>query len=86
MNRRDKIKLSFTGNWKFPGGERLTRIFRSSSTLRNGLMNGITWLNDEPVAIFTAVLDHKIAGCEFLYTSADCQSGNLLCIHNSPDK
>ena len=86
MNRRDKIKLSFTRNWKFPGGERLARILSSSSTLRNGLKNGITGLNNKPVGIFTIVLDYKIAGCELLCTSADRQSGNLLCIPNSPDK
>ena len=86
MNRRDKTKLTFTRNWKFPGGERLARILRSSSTLRNGLKNGITWLNDEPVAIYTVVLDHKIAGCELINRSADCRSGNLLCIPNSSDK
>ena len=62
MNRRDKIKLSFTRNWKFPGGERLARIFRSSSTLRHGLKNGITWLNDEPVAIYTTA-DNYIECC-----------------------
>ena len=62
MNRRDKIKLSFTRNWKFPGRERLARILRSSSTLRNGLKNGITWLNDEPVAIYTTA-DNYIECC-----------------------
>ena len=86
MNNRDKIKLSFTRNWKFPGVERLARILRSSPTLRNGLKNGITWLNNEPVAIYTIVLDHKIVGWELIYTSADSLRSNLLCIPNSSNK
>ena len=83
MNRRDKIKLSFTRNWKFPEGERLAKIIRSSAIVRRGLNDGITWLNDEPIAIYTIVFDHKIAGRELRYTSADCKSGNLLCIPKS---
>ncbi|MBC7745120.1 MAG: FkbM family methyltransferase [Flavobacterium sp.] len=62
MNRRDRIKLSLTRNWKFPGRERLAHFLKSSDNLRKDLQNGLTWLNDEPIAIYTTA-DNYIECC-----------------------
>lgn len=54
MNRKDKIKLAFSRNWKFPGQKRLLNFLKPSTELKRNLENGITWLDDEPVAIYTS--------------------------------
>jgi FkbM family methyltransferase len=53
MKRTDRIKLDFTRNWKFPGKERLSRWLISSNTAKANMNNGIVWLNDEDIAIYT---------------------------------
>ncbi|HYK57403.1 MAG TPA: FkbM family methyltransferase [Flavisolibacter sp.] len=54
MNRSDKIKLLLTRNWKFPGRERLSRLLKPSMAFKYSSQNCITWLNDEPLAIYTS--------------------------------
>ncbi|WP_026899001.1 FkbM family methyltransferase [Daejeonella oryzae] len=54
MNRLDKIKLRLTRNWKFPGQERLGRLFKPSQSLQVSFQNSIIWLSDEPLAIFSS--------------------------------
>ncbi|HEY9003247.1 MAG TPA: FkbM family methyltransferase [Mucilaginibacter sp.] len=54
MKRSDKIKLSFTRNWKLPGKERLSRWFKPSGELKTTMTNGIVWLTDEDIAIYTS--------------------------------
>lgn len=53
MNRKDRIKLDFTRNWKLPGKERLTKWLQPSPAATAALKNGITWLTNEDIAIFT---------------------------------
>jgi len=53
MNRKDKIKLSISRNWKFPGQERLSNILHPSPDLKKSFTNGIVWLNEEDLAIYT---------------------------------
>jgi FkbM family methyltransferase len=54
MKRSDRIKLNFTRNWKLPGRERLSRWFKPSDQLKGSLKDGIVWLNDEDIAIYTS--------------------------------
>lgn len=54
MKRSDRIKLDFTRNWKFPGKERLSNWFKPSDQLKANISNGIVWLTDENIAIFTS--------------------------------
>ncbi len=54
MKRTDRIKLSFTRNWKLPGKERLSRWFKPSDKLKSSISDGIVWLNDEDIAIYTS--------------------------------
>jgi FkbM family methyltransferase len=54
MKRIDRIKLDFTRNWKLPGKERLSRWFKPSAQLKSSISDGIAWLNDEDIAIYTS--------------------------------
>jgi FkbM family methyltransferase len=54
MKRIDRIKLSFTRNWELPGKERLSRWFKPSDQLKSSISDGIVWLNDEDIAIYTS--------------------------------
>jgi FkbM family methyltransferase len=54
MKRSDRIKLNFTRNWRLPGRERLSRIFKASEQLKTSISDGIIWLADEEVAIYTS--------------------------------
>jgi FkbM family methyltransferase len=53
MKRTDQIKLNFTRNWNFPGKERLTNLFKPSTKLKTQLKDGIVWLTNEDIAIYT---------------------------------
>lgn len=53
MRRIDRIKLTFTRNWQFPGKERLSTFFKPSIKLRQSFHEGITWLTNENIAIHT---------------------------------
>ncbi|MFA6088109.1 FkbM family methyltransferase [Mucilaginibacter sp.] len=53
MKRTDRIKLDFTRNWNFPGKERLSHLFKPSDQLKQTINNGIVWLNNEDIAIYT---------------------------------
>ncbi len=54
MKRTDRIKLDFTRNWKLPGKERLAGWLKPSDKLKQDISNGIVWLNDEDIAIYTS--------------------------------
>ncbi|MGV8879827.1 MAG: FkbM family methyltransferase [Sphingobacteriaceae bacterium] len=54
MQRKDKIKLAFSRNWKFPGQERLSHWLKPSADFKKSFKNGIAWLNNEPIAIYTS--------------------------------
>lgn len=54
MRRIDRIKLDFTRNWKLPGKERLSHLLKPSDNLKSGISNGIVWLRDEDIAIYTS--------------------------------
>ena len=53
MKRADRVKLSFTRNWNLPGTERLSRWIKPSDEIKITLKNGITWLKNEDIAIYT---------------------------------
>lgn len=53
MRSIDRIKLNFTRNWKLPGKERLSNLLKPSGQLRANMYDGIVWLNDEDIAIYT---------------------------------
>jgi FkbM family methyltransferase len=53
MKRIDQIKLNFTRNWNFPGKERLSNLFKPSTELKTELKDGIVWLTNEDIAIYT---------------------------------
>jgi FkbM family methyltransferase len=53
MKRTDRIKLDFIRNWKLPGKERLSNFLKTSADLKTALHNGIVWLTDEDISIFT---------------------------------
>ncbi|MDB5155374.1 MAG: hypothetical protein JWR50_81 [Mucilaginibacter sp.] len=52
MNRRDRIKLVFTRNWKFPGKERLSSYLLKSYKKNASGKSNIAWLTNEDIAIF----------------------------------
>ncbi len=53
MKRSDRIKLNFTRNWRLPGRERLSAWFKLSDQFKANIKNGIVWLADEDIAIYT---------------------------------
>src|SRR3954470_11688360 len=53
MKRSDRIKLNFIRNWALPGKERLSHFFAPSQELKDSIKNGIVWLNNEDIAIYT---------------------------------
>jgi len=54
MKRLDRIKLDFTRNWKLPGKERLSNLLKPSDQLKQSINNGIVWLTNEDIAIYTS--------------------------------
>lgn len=54
MKRIDRIKLDFTRNWRLPGRERLSNLLKPSGQLRSSMKDGIAWLTDENIAIYTS--------------------------------
>jgi FkbM family methyltransferase len=54
MKRSDRIKLNFTRNWRLPGRERLSGLLKTSKQLKTSISNGIIWLADEDIAIYTS--------------------------------
>jgi len=55
MKRTDRIKLNFIRNWNLPGKERFARWFSPSPQLKSTLKDGIIWLNNEDIALYTTV-------------------------------
>ncbi|WP_316811400.1 FkbM family methyltransferase [Pedobacter heparinus] len=53
MKRKDRIRLIFTRNWKLTGKQRFINWFKPSASVKVDLKNGITWLTDEDIAIYT---------------------------------
>jgi FkbM family methyltransferase len=53
MKRSDRIKLNFIRNWALPGKERLSHFFAPSKELKDSIKDGIVWLNNEDIAIYT---------------------------------
>ena len=54
MKRIDRIKLNFTRNWKLPGKERLSNLLKPSAQLKASIKEGIAWLSNEDIAIYTS--------------------------------
>ncbi len=54
MKRSDRIKLNFTRNWRLPGRERLVGWLKTSLQFKASISNGIVWLADEDIAIYTS--------------------------------
>lgn len=54
MKRSDRIKLNFTRNWRLPGRERLAGWLKTSLQFKASISNGIVWLADEDIAIYTS--------------------------------
>ena len=54
MKRADRIKLNFTRNWNLPGKERLSHWLKPSAALKATITDGIVWLNNEDIAIYTS--------------------------------
>jgi FkbM family methyltransferase len=53
MKIKDKIKLGISRNWKFPGQIRLLKYLKPSSHTSTSFKDGIIWLDNEDLAIFT---------------------------------
>jgi FkbM family methyltransferase len=53
MKRSDRIKLNFIRNWNLPGKERLSHLLNPSEQLKQTIKDGIVWLNNEDIAIYT---------------------------------
>ncbi len=53
MKRSDRVKLNFTRNWKLPGKERLSQWLKPSEKTIAEFSEGIGWLSDEDIAIYT---------------------------------
>ena len=53
MKRIDRIKLDFVRNWKLPGKERLSNWLQKSAGIKSALNEGIVWLSEEDIAIYT---------------------------------
>ncbi|MFD2864308.1 FkbM family methyltransferase [Mucilaginibacter antarcticus] len=83
MNRKDRIKLSFTRNWKLPGKERLAAWLKPSARSYGMLKNNITWLTDEPIAIYTSA-DNYIEWCILSQGTYEDEIGKLIQISLKP--
>lgn len=53
MKRSDRIRLNFTRNFRLPGKERAAKWLQPSEQLRTDIKDGIVWLKDEDIAIYT---------------------------------
>jgi len=63
MKNIDRIKLNFTRNWNLPGKERLAHWFKISPQLKSSLKDGIVWLTNEDIAVYTTAdnyIEHTI--------------------------
>lgn len=54
MKRSDRIRLNFTRNWALPGKERLARMLKLSADATTRLKDGIIWLKDENIALYSS--------------------------------
>jgi len=54
MKRLDRIKLDFTRNWNLPGKERFANLLKPSAQLKQKMKDGIVWLANENIAIYTS--------------------------------
>lgn len=53
INRKDNFKLGISRNWKFPGQTRLAKWLKPSNESSQKLRNGIIWIEDENISIYT---------------------------------
>lgn len=83
MKRNDRIKLSFTRNFKLPGKERLAAWLKPSAQSLSVLKGGIVWLTDEPIAIHTSA-DNYIEWCILSYGTYEDEIGKLIAISLKP--
>jgi FkbM family methyltransferase len=83
MNRKDRIKLSFTRNWKLPGKERLAAWLKPSEHLQASLKNSIVWLTDETIAIYTSA-DNYIEWCILSQGTYEDEIGKLIYLSLKP--
>lgn len=83
MNRKDRIKLSLTRNWKLPGKERLGAWLKPSNHLLANLKNSIVWLTDEVIAIHTDA-DNYIERCILSQGTYEDEIGKLIYISLKP--
>jgi FkbM family methyltransferase len=83
MNRKDRIKLSFTRNWKLPGKERLAAWLKPSAQLKTVLENGLIWLTDEPIAIYTSANSY-IEYCILSQGTYEDEIGKLIYVSLQP--
>ena len=54
MILKDKVKLTISRNWKFPGQMRLLKYLKPSPQTKQSLTKGIIWLENENIAIYTS--------------------------------
>lgn len=54
MNRSDRFKLNLSRSWKFPGQIRLLNLLKPSADAMHKLQDGIIWLDNEDIAIYTS--------------------------------
>jgi FkbM family methyltransferase len=54
MKRSDRIRLNFIRNWTLPGKERLARMLKLSADATTRLKDGIIWLKDENIALYSS--------------------------------
>lgn len=68
MKQSDRVKLIFSRNWNLPGKSRLIKWLKPSAKINTNFKNGIIWLKDENIAIYTSV-DNYIE--HFILTHGD---------------
>jgi FkbM family methyltransferase len=71
MKRSDLIKLNFSRNWNLPGKARITKLLHPSAAIKTDLKNGIIWLKNENIAIYTSA-DNYIE--YFILTGGDYEN------------
>jgi FkbM family methyltransferase len=62
MKRSDLIKLNFSRSWNLPGKTRISKWLHPSAEVQTSFKNGITWLSNENIAIYTSA-DNYIEYC-----------------------
>jgi len=77
VKRSDRIKLNFSRNWHLPGKERIAGWLKLSSNAQDHLKDGIIWLRDENIALYSSA-DNYIENTILRTGTYESEIGKLI--------